>query len=123
LEVQIAPNHDSFHKAFWAKIITCEPLDAVKKDERPLLTVKADPDENQITVTSRSVSEVWIYLNDYLVDLDKEVTFVINGKKMEGHLFQRSVRSLWDNMRTAYDPTALYTAIHKLEIPREPQGK
>lgn len=117
-EFYIAPNHDRFHKAFWAEIIACEPLDAVKAENRPRVKVSADRDQNRIVIETRSVSEVGIYLNDYLVDLDKEVTFVVNGKEIKGSKFQRSIKTVERYMRRAYDTTVLYTAYHRLEIPK-----
>ena len=69
------------------------------------------------------MSEIGLYLNDYLVDLDKEVTFVVNGKEIPGEKFQRSIRTVERYMRRAYDPTALYTAYHRLEIPKIDKAK
>ena len=117
LEVTIAPNHDSFKKSHWAQIISAEPLDSVSAANRPILTVKADRAKNQILVTSTTVTEIGLYLNDGLVDLDKPVEIVVNGEPMEPSQFQRSMTTMVDYMRVrAYDPTALYTVYHRFEV-------
>jgi hypothetical protein len=117
IEVTIAPNHDSFKKSHWAQIISCEPLDSVSDADRPVINVKADRSKNQIVITSTNVTEIGLYLNDRLVDLDKPVEIVVNGESMEATQFQRSMNTLVDYMRIrAYDPTALYTAYHRFEV-------
>ena len=117
-EVFIAPNHDAFHKAFWVEIISCEPLDAVKAENRPYVKASADREKNRVVIETKSTSEVGIYLNDVLVDLDKEVTFVVNGKEITGTKFQRSIRTVERYLRRAYDTTSVYTAYHRIEIPK-----
>ena len=88
-----------------------------------MVRVKAEPDKNRIVITARNVTEIGLYLNDAIADLDKEVTFVVNGKEITGTKLQRSIRTVERYMRKAYDPTNLYTAYHRLEIPRVEKDK
>ena len=121
LEVTIAPNHDRFNRAFWVDIISCEPLELVKRDQRPFLRVKADPEKNQIIVTARSVSEIGLYLNDYLLDLDKEVSIVVNGKVIKGEKFQ-AYRDPQD-LRVHEERLRPDRAVHRVPPLRDPEGR
>jgi hypothetical protein len=120
-EVVIVPNHDRFQSAHWVQIIASEPLESVGKDERPFVRVKSDPDNNRVIITTRSVSEMGLYLNDCFVDLSKEVVFVVNGQEIKGNQFQRSMKVLTQYMIRRYDPTFLYTAYHRFEVPSVPK--
>jgi hypothetical protein len=120
-KVLLSPTHDAFHKAYWVEIIACEPIDSIGPKEKLFLNVSSDREKNRVTISSEGVSEIGLYLNDYLLDLDKEVTFVVNGKEIKGTKFQRSIRTIERYMRRAYDPTALYTAYHRIEIPKPEQ--
>lgn len=117
-EVLLTPNHDRFQRAHWVEIIASEPLESVVADERPTVLVKSEPEKNRIVITSRGVSEMGLYLNDCFVDLDKDVVFVVNGKESK-QKFPRSMTTLTKYMLRRFDPTFLYTAYYRFEVPRE----
>ena len=47
------------------------------------ITAEADRASNTITITGEGVESVMIYFNDELVDLDKPVKIVLNGRERE----------------------------------------
>jgi hypothetical protein len=116
-KVVLATNHDRFGKAYWISITQMEPLDTVSDAQRPRLVATADREKNSITVEARSVTSFFLYLNDALVDLDKEVTLVVNGRETK-HKFRRHLETMVDEMITAYDPTHLYTVRHHVTVPK-----
>ncbi|MCA8956692.1 MAG: hypothetical protein KDC87_11515 [Planctomycetes bacterium] len=116
--VIVAPNHDKFRRAYWVEIASCEPLDAVAAPEkRPMVRVDADYQKNRILVESRSVSAIRLYLNDALLDLDKEFTVVVNGIELAGNKVQRSLGTVWEAMKPRFDPTFIATARYAFEVP------
>lgn len=115
--VVLAPNHDRFGKAFWVNIVQMEPLDTVSDAQRPRLAATADRETNTVSIDARSVTSFLLFLNDALVDLDKEVTLVVNGHRTK-HKFQRHLHTMVDELITAYDPTHLYTVRHHVVVPK-----
>ena len=65
------------------------------------------------------MSVLGLFLNDAIVDLDKEVVFVVNDREFKREKFTRSLDTLVKHMRDAFDPTNLYTAYYQFDIPRE----
>ena len=122
-EVAIAPNNDRFVKSHWVAILAAEPLDSVGDKERPFVNVKVDRVKNQILVNSQQVSEIGLYLNDALVDLDKPVTVIANGKALEANKFDRSLNGMIKYMRGFYDSTQLYSAYYRFAVPKEEKAK
>ena len=117
-EVLITPNHDRFQKGHWVEIIASEPLESLTVDERPYARVKSDAENNRIIITTRNVSEMGLYLNDCFVDLDKEVVFIVNGEESK-QTFPRSMTTLTKYMLRRFDPTFLYTAYYRFEVPKK----
>ena len=76
----LTPGNDRFRKAYWVSIEKAEYLTQVPMKERPQVTVKVDRDKNRVEIKGRNVSKVRLLLNDILLDLDKEVTIVLNGQ-------------------------------------------
>lgn len=118
--VVVANTHDTFRRAFWVKILRGEFLADVSADNRPLLDVKADRATNTITVTARSVTDFELLLNDVLVDLDKDVTLVVNGQAQKPKRIERfSIKQLVDAVTSSRDYSALFTASLYHEIKAE----
>jgi hypothetical protein len=116
--VLLAPNNASFRKSHWVEIVTAEDPLLVPADQRPLVIAHADHEANRITIRARGVTEVGLYLNDHLIDLDRDPELIVNGVRIGPLQLQRSLRTVERYMRRAYDPTALYTAYHRVIIPR-----
>jgi hypothetical protein len=81
--VTLKPGSPIPNKAYWIEI---PPTDASD------VTIKAVADRatNTITVTGTGVEAITIYFNDLLVDLDKPVNVILNGREQEA-LIRRSV--------------------------------
>ena len=116
-KVVIAANHDRFRKSHWINIIQMEPLDTVAADKRPLLVAEANKEKNTVTVTSRSVTSFFLYLNDALVDLDSEVTLIVNGRQTK-HKFRRRLETMVEELIIAFDATHLYTVRLRVTVPK-----
>ncbi len=116
-KVVLATNHDRFGKAYWINVTQMEPLDTVTDAQRPRLVAIADREKNTITVESRSVTSFLLFLNDALVDLDKEVSLIVNGRQTK-HKFERHLETMVDGMISAYDTSHLYTVRCPVIVPK-----
>jgi len=94
-----------------------EPLDTVSDAQRPRVVATADREKNTITIEARSVTSLLLFLNDALVDLDKEVILVVNGRETK-HKFRRHLETMVDELITAYDPSHLYTVRRLVTVPK-----
>jgi len=117
-QIVVEPNDDRFKKAFWAVIGRMDPLAALPRDMRPRLEVSADRATNRITVKSRGVENFALWLNDSLVDLDKEYTVVVNDKAFT----QKSTRDfgrMFDQMLVKFDGDFLFPVLFECNVPAE----
>lgn len=117
--VVIANNHDRMKRAFWVFMGVAEPIAGVKPADRPRLEVVADRATNKITVTAHSVSDFSLLLNDALLDLDKEITTVINGKAQPPFKVDRSVKKLLDYVFNYNDSSMLFVTERGFAVPVE----
>ncbi len=87
-----APPHLVFQPLFsglgghwWVQISKYEKFveDARSDADLPVIEITADRKTNRITVKARNIASYNLLLNDDLVDLDKPVTVVTNGKAEE----------------------------------------
>ncbi|HLU39247.1 MAG TPA: hypothetical protein VK081_07665, partial [Planctomycetota bacterium] len=92
--VVVANNHDQCLRAFWVYMGTAEPIAQTPPDLQPRLEVVADKTTNKLTITARGVNDFMVRLNDQLVDLDKEIVAVINGKAEAPFKLHRSFNDL-----------------------------
>lgn len=79
-KIVVEPNHPRFTKAYWVTIDRMESIAGIPLGQRARIEVEADRKQNRINVKSSGVEAFSLLLNDELVDLDKEVTVVINDK-------------------------------------------
>ncbi|MCA8943992.1 MAG: hypothetical protein KDB80_15620, partial [Planctomycetes bacterium] len=116
--VVIAPNHDLYRKGFWIQIGTAEPLASVSREDRPFLDAKVVREENKIVVDTKSIENFVMLLNDDIVDLDKEITLVVNGiaeKRLRG----RSFSLLQNQVLKRFDPGSIFTAEWPVTVPKQ----
>ncbi len=87
-----APPHIVFQPLFsglsshwWVQISKYDKFveDAKTEADLPVIEVTADKKTNRITVKAKNISSYNLLLNDDLVDLDKPITVVTNGKAEE----------------------------------------
>jgi hypothetical protein len=115
--VLIEPNHDMYNRAYWAKIDTAESLLTTAADKKPRLEVQTDRATNRITVKAVSVERFTLFLNDDIVDLDKEFTIVVNDKA----LVEKRTRSfpvLREGVEVRYDWEFLFPAKFSTAVPK-----
>jgi hypothetical protein len=112
-KVVVVPNHNHpfMQSAFWLQLGGAELLHSVAEKDRPMVVAEADRAQNRITIQATSVAQVVLRLNDALVDLDKEVTIVVNGNA-EKRKFQRDLNTLTNFIKTNLDPGFLFTCTH-----------
>jgi hypothetical protein len=115
--VKLFPVSDRLKKAYWVKIDRSEGLGDVPSELRPQIEVTADPDKNRIEIMSTSVWRITLFLNDFLVDLDKEFTIVINGV-VQKQRRQRSMEFLQNMIIRRGDPRNIYLTSIRLDIPK-----
>lgn len=117
-QVVVEPNDDRFKKAFWTVIGRMDPLSALSREMRPRLEVSADRATNRITVKTRGIENFALWLNDSLVDLDKEYTVVVNDKAFT----QKSTRDfgrMFDQMLVKFDGEFLFPVLFECNVPAE----
>ncbi len=115
--IKLFPVSDRLRKAYWVKIERSEGLGDVPAELRPRIEVTADPEKNRIEVKSTSVWRVTLFLNDFLVDLDKEFSIVINGV-VQKQRRQRSMEFLQNMIIRRGDPRNIYLTSVRLDIPK-----
>lgn len=110
-EVRLVPGSPFPHRAYWLQVPRFD-----NSDGRASIRAKVDRASNTITVESKGISEVILFLNDQLVDLDRPLKVVCNGVENED-LVQRSFYDFLEFIRTGRsDPGKLYTASKRYDI-------
>lgn len=117
MRVVIEPNHDRYNRAYWVDIDRAEPMLGAPLEARPRIEVKADRANNRITVTARGIESFVLYLNDDLVDLDKEFTVVVNDKAVTEKRV-RSFRDMADRMDKRRDWDYLFPVMYHSVVPK-----
>ncbi len=67
-----------------------------------------DREANAIRITTRHVDEITLHLSDAMLDLDREVTVVVNGSTRAKKKVERSVKTLLDS--ASRDRSMLFSA-------------
>ncbi len=115
--VVIEPNHDRHNRAYWVDIDTAELLATAAPDKKPRIEAEADRAANRITVKTVGVERFTLFLNDDLVDLDKEFTVVINDKAITEKK-TRNVRDLRERVISRNDWECLFPASFTATVPK-----
>ncbi len=116
-KVVIEPNHDKYNRAYWVDIDVADQLLTAAADEKPRLEVQADRAANRITVKATGVERFILYLNDDLVDLDKEFTVVVNDKAF-AEKKTRSFDEMRERMITRNDWDVLFPVMFSTVVPK-----
>lgn len=91
-------------------------LTGFQASESPRIDAKADKASNTVTIEAQKISELVIYLNDELVDLDKPVKFVINGTTRE-RTVERNAPEMIKNQYWGGDWGRVFSAIVNQDVP------
>ena len=86
--------------------------------KKPYVEAVADRDANRITVKTKNVSALVLYLNDALLDLDKDFTIVLNGKAVTEKR-QRNFYEMTEWMFTQFDPNVIWTSHYRTAVEKE----
>lgn len=97
--------------AYWLQIPRLPDINGVRVD------VRVDRETNTITIDGTGLTEATIYLSDAIVDLDKPVTVVANGKTYVDQ-FERSFRTFLDFLSAGkVDPGRVFVASKQYHLP------
>jgi hypothetical protein len=93
--------------------VTAKPSDA----DFPRIHVEVDAGANTINVETVNVLEMYVYLSDAVVNLDKPVTIKVNGdERVKRKMFNRSLRHLLETrFYNNSGDYGLYTASVRIE--------
>ena len=80
--------------------------------------LRAHIKNNIVTINQSDYSQVTIYLNDQLVDLDKTIKVVYGKKTLFKGKLSRTAENLRKSLEERGDPTYCFPAILKVNIPR-----
>ncbi|MEO6597764.1 MAG: hypothetical protein ABIP94_23715 [Planctomycetota bacterium] len=116
-KIVIEPNHDRFNRAYWASIDTATPLLTASPDAKPRLEVEANRNDNRIVVKAQGIESFVLFLNDDLVDLDKDFTVVVNDKAVVEKKI-RTFRQLYDGMIVRRDWDYLFPVMYRSTVPK-----
>ncbi len=115
--VVIEPNHDRFKKAYWVAMGPMNPLHTASEADKGRVEVDADRANNRIVVKARGVESFTLFLNDDLVDLDKEFTVVVNDKAITEKR-TRDLRGLEKRMVERRDCDFLFPVQFDCAVPK-----
>lgn len=79
-------------------------------------TVIANIDGNNIYIDKCDYTRLTIYLNDYLVDLDKKVTIYHNGKKLARIKPRRTIANLYNTLNKRNDRSYAFPCVIEVEM-------
>lgn len=80
--------------------------------------MRASINNNVVTITKCDYSQVTIYLNDQLANLDKAVKVVYNKKTLFKGKIPRTAENLQKSLEERGDPSYCFPAILRVNIPR-----
>jgi hypothetical protein len=108
--ITFVPKRDNTTAVHWLSLV------GFQASESPRIEAKADKTSNTITIDAKKISDLVIYLNDELVDLDKPVKFVINGMAHERTL-ERNAPEMIKNQFYGGDWGRVFSVIVSQDVP------
>lgn len=108
--VTFAPKRDIDRAVHWLS------LSGFQASENPRIDAKADKASNTVTIDAQKISDLLIYLNDELVDLDKTVKFVVNGTVHESKL-ERNAPEMIKNQYFSGDWGRVFSVVVNQDVP------
>ncbi|MCI0585249.1 MAG: hypothetical protein L0323_00250 [Planctomycetes bacterium] len=123
-EVVFSPVQAFTRNAYWFKIENFEIATdyfGTPVNERPLLSAKIARGTNTAEFEARGITDFWIFLSDALLDLDKPIKVVVNGKPWEGS-YKRELEKFLESRRLRADPRMTFVAWHVSSVPKAGNG-
>jgi hypothetical protein len=87
-----------------------------KEQARKGATVIAKRKNNIITLEKCDYSELYILLNDSMMDLNKPVTVLYNGKELFNGKVKRTLENIYDSIRDRGDQDSIFSGKIKVEV-------
>jgi hypothetical protein len=117
-----------FQSVAWLKAATINLRATAKPGDKdfPHITAEIDQATNTIRLTTVNVTELYVYLNDALLDLSKPVNVEVNGLKWPPRTVRRDLRYMFENRYfNSSGDYGVYTAeLHLEDIPANvPKGE
>lgn len=120
LEFEAVLTELGWGRHYWIQALRFDPIQSVPTGKVARFKVKVDRATNTITLDSEYVYQYRLYLNDEIVDLDKEIRVVRNGETYS-FAATRSVGTLLDNFAGdagLLDAGMVFTAgLQRLDVP------
>jgi len=97
-------------------------VEAIRDEEQrkipPSFQVEVDRPNNKLVLECHRIVAFRVQLNDALLDLDRPVTIVVNGKEVVSKKLDRSLLHLYDHVRNSGDWTRIYPCSVTVEVPK-----
>ncbi len=90
--------------------------DYVKKGRDGTAMIAGRVEGQTIVIEARKVGRVTVWLSDALIDLDRDVTIEINGKKAFAGKIERSIEALVDEIAATGDAGRVYVARKTFDV-------
>lgn len=108
-QVAFAPTEAISNSAYWVQLEAFEPDNCV-------FTANVDRESNTIDVTAEGVSNIRIYFNDRLVDMDQPVTVRVNGTEHKEKV-PRNFQVMLSNAFSSGDTGRVFTNSVSYTVP------
>lgn len=108
--ITFVPKRDNTQATHWVT------LSGFQATENPRIEAKVDRASNTMTMDVQRISDIVIYLNDELLDLEKPVRFVINGTVHE-RVLERSAPDMIKNQYNTGDWGRVFSANLPQDVP------
>lgn len=116
--VVIRPPNPRARSAYWVRLEQWETNEGATGENVPMAMLKAtiEREKNQITVTATAVKSFVLFFNDAILDLDKPVHVVTNGKEWTGTV-PRSLQFFLDTAFSRNENRLVYVRAQALDAP------
>jgi hypothetical protein len=110
-------------RCFYVKSVGEIETEAIKdekaKEIPPSFQVKVDRPNNKLVFTCHRIVGFRVLLNDRILDLDKDVTFEVNGKVVFNGRPERTFNGMYEHVRNSGDWTRIFPWDQAVTVPEE----
>lgn len=122
LEFEATLTEANWGRHYWVQALRYDPIEAVPTGKIARFKVKVDRATNTITLDSEFVYSYRLFLNDQIVDLDKEIVIVRNGEPYKFNA-ERTVVTMLDHYAQSLDAGMIFPAsLQRLDVPIPESG-
>ncbi len=116
LEFEVELSQPSLARVYWVQAIKFDPPDSVPDGKTARMKVAVDRSTNTISIDGEFVYQVKLFLNDVIVDLDKPITLMRNGKTLT-YQASRSTGTMLAVFGSSLDDTVFPSTIRVVDLP------